>query len=233
MASKGIGLAVARALVADGHRVVAVARRETEALASAIVDAAGLLVFAPFDLEQTSDMPEFVRALRAAHGPLQGLVNNAGLGTEGVLATMPTSDIEKLVLLNTIAPMVLTKHVVRSMMASGDGRIVNMSSIIASTGYRGLSVYAATKASMLGFTRSLAREVGPLGITVNAVAPGFLETEMTAGMDETHRDAIARRSALKRLADVGDVADAVAYLMSEKARNITGTVMTIDAGNTA
>ena len=118
-------------------------------------------------------------------------------------------------------------------MSAGEGRIVNMSSIIASTGYNGLSVYAATKASMLGFTRSLAREVGSLGITVNAIAPGFIETEMTSGMSESQRASVARRAALKRLPDVDDVAQAVVYLLSDAGKNITGTVMTIDAGNTA
>jgi 3-oxoacyl-[acyl-carrier protein] reductase len=119
------------------------------------------------------------------------------------------------------------------MMSAGSGRIVNISSIIASTGYSGLSVYAATKASLIGFTKSLAREVGTLGITVNAVAPGFVETSMTGGMDDAHRATIARRSALKRLPDVADVVHAVDYLMSDKARNVTGTVLTVDAGNTA
>jgi len=118
-------------------------------------------------------------------------------------------------------------------MNEGAGRIVNISSIMASTGYSGLSVYGATKASMIGFTKSLAREVGRLGITVNAVAPGFLETELTASMNDRQRQQIARRSALLRLADVRDVAGAVVFLLSEKARNITGTVLTIDAGSTA
>jgi 3-oxoacyl-[acyl-carrier protein] reductase len=121
----------------------------------------------------------------------------------------------------------------RAMMTSGEGRIVNVSSIIGFTGYSGLSVYGATKASMLGFTRSLAREVGRLGVTVNAVAPGFMQTEMTEGMTQGQRDKIAGRAALKRLADVEDVANAVSFLMSDAARNITGTVMTVDAGNTA
>jgi 3-oxoacyl-[acyl-carrier protein] reductase len=160
-------------------------------------------------------------------------VNNAGIGTEGVLATMEASKIEALVRINTIAPLIVTKHAVRSMMSAGSGRIVNISSIIASTGYSGLSVYAATKASLIGFTKSLAREVGTLGITVNAVAPGFVETSMTGGMDDAHRATIARRSALKRLPDVADVVHAVDYLMSDKARNVTGTVLTVDAGNTA
>jgi 3-oxoacyl-[acyl-carrier protein] reductase len=119
------------------------------------------------------------------------------------------------------------------MMHEGVGRIVNISSIIASTGYSGLSVYGATKAATIGFTKSLAREVGRLGITVNAVAPGFLETELTASMNEKQRQQIARRSALQRLANVHDVAEAVAFLLSDKARNITGTVLTVDAGSTA
>ena len=178
-------------------------------------------------------MPDLVRGLRKAHGPLYGLVNNAGIGTEGVLATMPTPAIERLVQLNTLAPMVLTRQVVRSMMAASAGRIINMSSIIATTGYSGLSVYAATKAAMIGFTRSLAREVGQVGITVNAIAPGFVATEMTAGLDDAQRAKIARRSALGRLASVADVAAAATFLMSDAAAGITGTVMTVDAGNTA
>jgi 3-oxoacyl-[acyl-carrier protein] reductase len=119
------------------------------------------------------------------------------------------------------------------MMTAGEGRIVNISSIIGSTGYSGLSVYGATKASLIGFTKSLAREVGRLGVTVNAVAPGFMDTELTRSLDEGQRGQIARRSALQRLVDVEDVANAVSFLMSDAARNITGTVMTVDAGNTA
>ena len=236
-ASRGIGLGIAEALAADGFCVIALARRTTDPLEAAIETAGtakvGAIHFAPYDLEALAGLPALIRDLRSAHGPLFGLVNNAGIGTEGLLATMPVADIERLVRLNTLAPLALTKHAVRSMMSAGGGRIVNMASVVASTGYSGLSVYAATKASMIGFTRSLAREVGPLGITVNAVAPGFVATEMTAGMDSDGMERVARRSALKRLPEIGDVASAVGYLMSDKARNITGTVMTVDAGNTA
>ena len=135
--------------------------------------------------------------MKLEHGPLYGLVNNAALGTEGLLSNMHNSDIERLVRINTLSPVILTKYAVRSMMATGEGRVVNISSIIASTGYSGLSVYGATKASMLGFTRSLAREVGRLGVTVNAVAPGFMDTEMTAGMTDGQRkqDRRPRRAA--------------------------------------
>ena len=146
---------------------------------------------------------------------------------------MPDSAIERLVRLNVTSPLTLTKYVVRSMMTQQEGRIVNISSVVSTTGYSGLSVYSATKASLLGFTRSLARELGPLGITVNAVAPGFVDTEMTHDLDAKQRAQISRRSALKRMPDVADIANTVDFLFSESARNITGTVLTVDAGNTA
>jgi 3-oxoacyl-[acyl-carrier protein] reductase len=235
--SRGIGLAVARRLAADGFCVLAVARKPSDQLAAAIEEATkrggAPIGFIAFDLSEIEHIPELVRSLRADHGPIYGLINNAALGHDGVLASMHNSRIDELIRVNTLSPIVLTKYVVRHMMADRAGRIVNMSSINASTGYYGLSVYAATKAALVGFTRSLAREVGQLGVTVNAVAPGFLATELTQSMADEQREQIARRSALRRLATVDDVAGAVAYLMSEAARNVTGTVLTVDAGSTA
>jgi len=232
--SRGIGLAVATKLVSDGFRVFALARKEAQSLTDAIAAApAGALSFVPFDLSQLDSISDLMRDFKKTHGPLYGLVNNAALGTDGLLSNMHNSGIEKLVKLNTVSPIILTKYAMRAMMTAGEGRIVNISSIIGFTGYSGLSVYGATKASMQGFTRSLAREVGRLGITVNAVAPGFMETEMTESMTAEQRGKIAARAALKRLVDVEDVANAVSFLMSDAARNITGTVMTVDAGNTA
>jgi 3-oxoacyl-[acyl-carrier protein] reductase len=230
--TRGVGLAIAKKLAADGFRVLALGRKQGAELDAAIA-AAPAIVFVPFDLADIEAIPELVRGLKVTHGPLYGLVNNAALGTEGLLSNMHNSDIAKLVHLNTVSPIVLTKYAVRAMMTAGSGRIVNISSIIGSTGYSGLSVYGATKASMLGFTRSLAREVGRLGVTVNAVAPGFMDTEMTAGLGEADRARIASRSALKRLVEVEDVAAAVSYLMSDAAKNVTGTTITVDAGNTA
>ena len=146
---------------------------------------------------------------------------------------MPDPEIEALIRLNTLWPILLSKYVVRGMMAQGRGRVVNMSSIIASDGYNALSVYAATKASLLGFTKSLAREVGRTGVTVNAIAPGFIDTEMTHELDGTSRDPIVGRSAMRQLATPDDVAGVAALLMGEAGRNITGAVMTVDAGSTA
>jgi 3-oxoacyl-[acyl-carrier protein] reductase len=233
--SRGIGLAIARRLAASGdYHVVAVARRESEDLGRAIREAgADRLHFRAFDLGQTDKIPAFVKELRDAFGAIYGLVNNAGIGTEGLLATMHNSEIEALIRLNVLSPIVLTKYVVRHMMADGAGRIVNISSIIASTGYNGLSVYAASKAAAAGFTRSLAREVGRLGITVNAIAPGFVDTELTRSLDDDGRRRIAGRSALRRQPEAEDVASMVEYLLGEGGRNITGTVLTVDAGNTA
>lgn len=232
--SRGLGLAVAVRLAASGYRAIAIARRDSEALREARASAEpGSIVFSGYDLGDIENMPAMVKDLRQQHGPIYGLVNNAGLGSEGLLATMPMKQIETLIRINTLSPIAITRQVVRSMMSEGQGRIVNMSSIIASTGYSALSVYAATKASMVGFTKSLARELGRAGITVNAVAPGFIETAMTESLDAERRAQIARRSALQRLADADDVARAVEFLMGEGGRNITGTVMTIDAGNTA
>ena len=231
-ASRGLGLAIARTLAAGGDQVIAVARRPSKPLAAAECEQERLH-FRAFDLNDIAGIPSFVTALRAEFGSLYGLVNNAAVGTSGVLATMHDAKIEHLVRLNVLSPITLTKYVVRSMMVGQGGRIVNVSSVVASTGYGGLSVYSSTKASLTGFTRSLARELGPLGITVNNVAPGFLATDMTAELDDGHLARIARRSALRRVAAVDDVADAVAYLLSEKARNITGTTITVDAGGTA
>jgi 3-oxoacyl-[acyl-carrier protein] reductase len=235
--SRGLGLAIVTTLVAAGYRVIAIARGESaelRTLASATATArAGALSFRPFDLADTRSIAGLVRALRTEFGPIYGLVNNAGLGTSGILSVMHDEQIEALMRLNVISPIVLSKYVLRSMMSERAGRIVNISSIIGSTGYQGLSVYAATKASLLGFTRSLAREVGPLGITVNAIAPGFIDTDLTGTLDAGQREQIIRRSALRRLAEAGDVAGGVEYLLSERAGNITGITLTIDAGSTA
>jgi len=231
--SRGLGLTIARRLVQDGFRVIAVARRESEELRAEMAQSGGALVFAPLDLAEIDAIPDFVLRLKKDFGAPYGLVNNAGLGTEGVLAIMHNSQIEMLTRVNVLAPMILSKYVVRNMMSARGGRIVNMSSIIATTGYSGLSVYGGTKAALVGFTRSLSREVGRMGITVNAVAPGFIETEMTASLDGDARAKIAGRAALRRLAAPEDVANAVAFLLDDKAHNITGTVLTVDAGATA
>src|SRR5262249_20911385 len=182
--SRGLGLGIGRRLICQGYGAIAVARQMNDELASTMEQAEnarpGSVRFVPFDLGEVPEIPAFVRKLRKDSGPIYGLVNNAALGTDGTLALMSNSQIERLIRVNTLSPIVLTKSVFRHMMAEGGGRVVNIASIVGSNGYSGLWVYSATKASLIGFTRSLAREVGRMGVTVNAVAPGFLETTMTA-----------------------------------------------------
>lgn len=234
--SRGLGLHIVQKLAADGYRVIAIARQQSEQIASAMREAEhrdASIHFKAFDLGDIQKIPDLVANIHKEFGPMWGLVNNAALGLDGVLATMHNSDIERLVRVNSVSPIILTKYIVRHMMANGGGRIVNVASIIGFTGYSGLSVYGATKASLIGFTRSLAREVGRLGVNVNAVAPGFIDTDMTSALGDEERQKIARRSALRRLPDGTDVANAVEFLLGDKARSITGTVLTVDAGNTA
>src|SRR5260370_5827839 len=235
--SRGLGLAMARTLAAAGYRIIALARGSTEELMAASRAAAdsgrGAIEFRACDLSDLDRIAPTVKALRADFGPLYALVNNAGLGTSGILSNMRDQNIQRLIQLNTVSPILLSKYVVRSMMTQREGRIVNIASIVASTGYSGLSVYSATKASLIGFTRSLAREVGQLGITVNAIAPGFIATEMTHELNEAQREQIARRSSLKRMADPIDVARSVEFLLGDAGRNITGTTLTVDAGTPA
>jgi 3-oxoacyl-[acyl-carrier protein] reductase len=235
--SRGLGLAMSRALASSGYRVIAVARSLNTELAAAArqaaEDARGAIEFRACNLSDLNLIAPLVRALRADFGPLYGLINNAGLGTSGILSNMRDQEIQQLIQLNTVSPIVLSKYVLRSMMSQREGRIINIASIVAATGYSGLSVYSATKASLIGFTRSLAREVGELGITVNALAPGFIDTEMTHALTDSQRDKIARRSALHRMPEPIDVARSVEFLLGDGGRNITGTVITIDAGNSA
>jgi 3-oxoacyl-[acyl-carrier protein] reductase len=235
--SRGLGLAIVKHLAAKGYHVTAIARRESEQLHGEIMRAeakhANAIAFVPCNFAELDAIPALVMRLKNEFGVPYGLINNAAIGTGGLFATMHNSQIEELLRVNVAAPMILTKYVVRNMMAAGSGRVVNISSIAGLTGHRGLSVYGASKAAMIGFTKSLAREVGRLGITVNAIAPGFMTTDMTANLNAEDRGKVTRRAALLRLAEVEDVANAVGFLLDEKARNITGTVLTVDAGATA
>jgi 3-oxoacyl-[acyl-carrier protein] reductase len=235
--SRGLGLAIASTLAGSGYRVVAVARSCSPELTAAIeastAGGSGALQFTAFDLSNTAGIAALLEDIKRQLGPIYGLVNNAGIGGGGVLSMMRDEQIEALTRLNLLAPMLLCKYALRSMMLQRAGRVVNVASIVAATGVKGLAAYAATKAGLVGFTRSLAREVGELGITVNAVAPGYVATDMTKEMTDEQRERIMRRAALRRLAEPQDIAGAVEYLLGDKARNITGVTLTVDAGATA
>ncbi|MEM9589627.1 MAG: SDR family NAD(P)-dependent oxidoreductase [Planctomycetota bacterium] len=233
--TRGLGLATCELLVAEGYRVIATGRSMSDPLRALMGKANpnGRLDFEVLDLTATERIGETVGHIIAKHGDIGGLVNNAAVGLDGVLATMHDTQIETVIQVNLLATVLLTKYVSRSMLIRRKGRIVNIASVVANTGFSGLSVYAATKAGLIGFSRSLARELGKVGVTVNCVLPGFLATEMTATIDSADLARIQNRSALGRLATTGDVAATIAYLLSEQAAAISGTEVVVDAGSTA
>ncbi|TNJ38567.1 SDR family oxidoreductase [Chlorobaculum thiosulfatiphilum] len=232
-ATRGLGLAIAHQCITDGYKVVAVGRSMTGQLNLLLQQYDGQIVFERYDFSDITGIHSFAVDLVKRHGRPWGLVNNAAIGIDGVLATMHEKDISKLIKINIEAPVLLTKYLLRSMLLNRCGRIINVSSIIASTGFNGLSVYGATKAALAGFTKSLAREVGKAHITVNALSPGFMETDMTSKIQKERFDSIRRRSPSGHLASVEDAAHAVSYLLSDSALRVTGTTITVDAGTTA
>ena len=230
--SRGLGLAIAERCLRDGYRVIGYSRSESAEYKALCAASDGAALFRRLDIADLDAVAAAGRAAVKDDGPIYGLVNNAGIGTDGVLATMHRTDIEKIIATNLLGPIVLTKYVMRSMLARREGRIVNISSIIASTGFHGLAVYAASKAGLEGFTRSLSREAGKLRVTVNCVAPGYMETEMTAGLAGGKLESVRRRAPLG-LPLPSQAAGAVAYLLSDDAATVTGRVLTVDGGSTA
>lgn len=231
--SRGLGLAIVERLAREGdYHVIGVSRSRTPEFEAVQAASEGRVSFQPFDVGDLDAIPGLVNGAVKEHGALWGVVNNAGIGTDGVLATMHKTDIEEVLRVNLTAPILIAKFAVRGMLAARQGRIVNISSIIASTGFNGLAAYAASKAGLEGLTRSLSREVGKRNVTVNCVAPGYMETDMTGGLDD-HKMASIRRRAPLGLPETADAAGAVAYLLGPDGARITGTVLTVDGGSTA
>jgi len=232
-ATRGLGLAIARRAVEDSYKLIAIGRKPSEGFSQLLSEYPEQIIFVPYDFSDTAGIHALATRIVKEYGHPWGLVNNAALGHDGILATLHERDIAELIKVNIEAPILLTKYMIRPMLINRGGRIINISSIIASTGFNGLSVYAATKAALAGFTRSLAREVGKAGITVNTVAPGYMETDMTSALQGDKLESIRRRSPLGHLARAEEVANAVCFLLGEQSSSITGSTMTIDAGSTA
>jgi 3-oxoacyl-[acyl-carrier protein] reductase len=226
--SRGLGKEIANELLSQGFDVVGLSRTPSFAAGSPT----GFREIIS-DLGDLQAIPELVRTIVTDFGIPYGLVNNAAIGIDGLLSTQSNSFIEDGIRLNLTSPILLTKYISRHMLESRQGRVINISSIVASTGYSGLSVYAATKAGLLGFTKSLSREVGRRGLTVNAIQPGFMSTDMTKGLQGDQLQKIIRRSALNELPVPVDVARLVAFLMGPGGEHVTGTSFVVDSGNTA
>lgn len=230
--NRGLGLALVKKISQSGFKVIAAARNKTAEI-DELTKSSSTIFFEQLDLKNIDDIHSWSKKIINTYGIPYALINNAAIAHDGVLGTMHESQIQDLITVNVTGTIILTKYISRSMLRNKCGRVINISSIIASTGFNGLSVYAASKAALNGFTKSLARELGKVNITVNSIAPGYMETHMSAGINDNQLEQIRRRSALKRLAKTDEVAAATCYLLSKDAEAITGTIITIDAGNTA
>jgi 3-oxoacyl-[acyl-carrier protein] reductase len=232
--SKGLGAGIVKSFLASGDRVATCSRSKTEEVEGWEADAAltDRFLFMPADLSNRNDSDAFVKAVFERWGRIDVLVNNAGVAIDGVLGLFSDEDTDTVVDLNLKGTIHVTRLVSRHMLTQHSGRIVNISSIIGLSGYRGLSVYGATKAALDGFTRALARELGSRGITVNSIAPGYLRTEMSHGLDEGQLEQIVRRTPSGRLGEPDDVARVVQFMVAPESDYLTGHVLVLDGGLT-
>jgi len=231
-ASRGIGAAIAEALAQQGFKVIGTATTDAgaqlieERLKAKGYDAAGRRL----NVTEAADVEQFFDSIVSEFGAPQVLVNNAGITQDNLLLRLKDGDWDAVLQTNLTSVFRLTKLTVKGMTKARWGRIINISSVVASMGNAGQTNYAAAKAGMEGFSRSLAKEVGSRNITVNCVAPGFIETDMTQDLPEAQRQAMLNMTALKRLGRPEEIAGVVAFLASDAAAYITGEVIQVNGG---
>jgi 3-oxoacyl-[acyl-carrier protein] reductase len=229
--SRGLGQAIVETLLESDYRVSTISRKATRFTDA--LEPRGDFYFHAGDVADVNATAAFVSEASRRLGRPYGLINCAGVAVDGVIATMPDEQLDRVLSINLAGAIRLTRQVVRRLLLSRDGGvIVNISSIIGVRGYSGLSAYAATKGGLDAVTRTLARELGPRKIRVNSVAPGYLETEMTHGLDQEQRGQIVRRTPMGRLGTADDVVGAVLFLLSDAASFMTGQILVVDGGIT-
>jgi len=229
-ASRGIGKAIAERLAADGATVIGTATTENgaEAITGYLKASGGKGMC--LNVTDNESVAAVIKQITDEFGAVSILVNNAGITKDNLLMMMKEDQWDDVINTNLTSVYRLSKSVLRSMMKARKGRIINIASVVGSTGNPGQTNYSATKAGMLGFTKSLAREIGSRNITVNAVAPGFIDTDMTRELAEEQRDALVSQIPLSRLGNPEDIANAVAFLASPEAGYITGETLHVNGG---
>lgn len=232
-ASRGIGRAIALRLAEAGATVVvnyAGNVKAAQEVESMIVDAGGKAMLIQADIANTEAVEDMIKNISKEYGKIDILVNNAGITRDSLLMRMKENDWDDVINTNLKGIYNSTKAVSRIMMKQRSGRIVNMASVVGLTGNAGQANYAAAKAGVIGFSKSMAKELASRGITVNTVAPGFIETDMTAVLPDQVKEELVSRIPLAKLGNVNDVANAVMFLVSDEASYITGQTLNVDGG---
>lgn len=228
-ASRGIGKAIAQTFVARGATVIGTATSESGAAAIAeYLGSAGTGLV--LNVTEQSSIESLFAAIKANYGEVDILVNNAGITRDNLLMRMKDDEWDDIIQTNLSSVYRLSKAVLRSMMKKRNGRIISIGSVVGTMGNAGQTNYAAAKAGLLGFTKSLAREVASRGVTVNAVAPGFIETDMTHALNEDQKGAILTQVPAGRLGSAQEIASAVVFLASDEASYITGETLHVNGG---